>query len=89
MTSVRWKSLATALVISGAATLLVQSNAFGLVHTSVLTILVVSPGLFVCGLIGFQSDWALVAISFALNFVYYFGLLKLVQLWLAKVSEND
>ena len=77
-----WKPVLAALALSAAATLLVQSSALGLAHTSVLTILVFSPGLFLCGLFGIHSTWVLYAGSFVVNSAYYFALLALVRLWL-------
>src|SRR5882724_9622271 len=79
--SLPWKLLLVTLAISGAVTYLVESNAYGLAHRSVLTILLVSPGLFLGGLISVDSDWLLRFVSFAVNFFYYFTLLKFAQLW--------
>jgi hypothetical protein len=84
LTLVRWKSVFAAVALSAAATVFVQSSALALAHTSVLAILVFSPGLFLCGLFGVQSTWALYAVSFVVNFAYYFALLALVRLWFTK-----
>jgi len=77
MTSISGRSrlFVLAFLCAAVATPIVQSNAMGLVHSSVLLLLVTSPGLFVLGLFGVKPGVFSLIFSLVVNSIYYYGVM--------------